>query len=207
MPVASPPGTTNSYQKIMAPVSREEEEESGSEESDNEEDPRVTKLVLFQDKHTPEETAAHVRELGGEDAIIYGDLYVGKEREAMAWFLLMGGACLDEEKPLAPQVEERLPLFKAFFTAEDLEQQAALLVMFELYCRKERQAGLKEAGDLLKVLWENDIVAEEVLEAWHANEQALRELVPKHWDQEDAILIRESSRKFIEWMQAGEDGY
>lgn len=190
----------------MAPPHEEDEEKEGSE-SEAEDDERIMKLIMKQDQ-APEDLAAYLRELGGDDAIIYGDLYVGRPREAMAFFFLNAAACFNEEEPIAPQIEKKLPLFKAFFTADEKEEQAALLVILELFCRKERPQGLKEASAWLKVLWENDIVAEEILEAWHGNEHALQEAsFTKHWDQDDAILVRESGREFIEWMQAGEDGY
>lgn len=180
-------------------------EPESDEESVPDDDDRLLQLMTFEG--SPEEHAAFLHKLGGEDAIIYGDLHVGLEKTAVAFFLLNGAAKFNEERPVAPQIEENLALFKAAVSSEDKDLQAALLNMHELFCVKERRDGLQEAGKVLKVLWENDLVAEDVLEAWHANEQALREVCPKHWDQDDAISIRDSSREFIEWMQAGECGY
>eukprot|EP00747_Dinoflagellata_sp_TGD_P183953 gnl/TRDRNA2_/TRDRNA2_39205_c0_seq1.p1 gnl/TRDRNA2_/TRDRNA2_39205_c0~~gnl/TRDRNA2_/TRDRNA2_39205_c0_seq1.p1 ORF type:complete len:121 (+),score=38.45 gnl/TRDRNA2_/TRDRNA2_39205_c0_seq1:345-707(+) len=117
----------------------------------------------------------------------------------------MGAACLNEDAPLAPQLEDKKTLFKAAVGGEgEGDAQAALLVMLELWCVKERRAGLEEFGPALKVLWERDIVGEEQIEAWHQNERALQEFMPSYFEQADAEAIRESSREFVEWMQAGE---
>eukprot|EP00411_Alexandrium_monilatum_P020852 CAMPEP_0175208922 /NCGR_PEP_ID=MMETSP0093-20121207/13867_1 /TAXON_ID=311494 /ORGANISM="Alexandrium monilatum, Strain CCMP3105" /LENGTH=183 /DNA_ID=CAMNT_0016502111 /DNA_START=51 /DNA_END=602 /DNA_ORIENTATION=- len=180
------------------PDSDEEEEES-----EEEDDERIMKLLTFTGKHTPEETAAYMEELGGEDALIYGDLWVGKPLHAKAFFLLMAAACLNDEQPLGPQILEKKALFQACKGAEDA--QAALLVMLELFCVKERRAGLEEFGSVLKVLWEWDIVEQEVVEAWLENERALQEVHPKHFSQEDAEAIRGSSRDFVAWLNAGEE--
>eukprot|EP00440_Ansanella_granifera_P066830 gb/GFBE01072478.1/.p1 GENE.gb/GFBE01072478.1/~~gb/GFBE01072478.1/.p1 ORF type:complete len:184 (+),score=58.80 gb/GFBE01072478.1/:1-552(+) len=175
------------------------------EESEVEEDERIMKLVTYSSKHSPEELAGYLKEVGGEDAVIYGDLYVGRSFFGKAHFLLMGAACLDEESPLAPQIEKQRVLFKTAVGQEGAEAQAALLVMLELYCYKERREGIAEFGDVLKVLWNRDIVGEEQIEAWWGNERAVQEFSPKHFSQEDAIAIREASGEFISWMQAGED--
>merc|ERR1712050_717205 len=107
--------------------------------------------------------------------------------------------------PLGPQVQEKRALFKACFANKGQEEQRALLVMLELYCVKEHRSALEEFSATLKVLWERDIVAQEVIDAWHLNENALRELCPKHWSQSDAEAIRASSNEFIQWVQEGED--
>mmetsp|Transcript_56736 Transcript_56736/g.157098 ORF Transcript_56736/g.157098 Transcript_56736/m.157098 type:complete len:166 (+) Transcript_56736:2-499(+) len=157
-------------------------------------------------KHLPEETADFVRELGGDDALIYGDLFVGKALHAMAFFTVMGVGNFDEEKPLAPQLDkkEKRDVFKAFFK-DEADAQAALLVVLEMYCGKDNEKALQEFGPVLRVLWERDIVAEEKIYAWHENEFALREFCPKHFSQSNAEAIRESSKEFIQWLQAGED--
>jgi len=104
---------------------------SSDSESEDEDDPRLMKLMLFnsakKDKPapTPEEVAAYLRELGGKDAIIYENLFVGRERYAMSFFFLMGVVCLNEKKALAPQIEEQLALFKACHPADDREQRSA----------------------------------------------------------------------------------
>eukprot|EP00933_Yihiella_yeosuensis_P052907 TRINITY_DN51043_c0_g1_i1.p1 TRINITY_DN51043_c0_g1~~TRINITY_DN51043_c0_g1_i1.p1 ORF type:complete len:180 (-),score=45.17 TRINITY_DN51043_c0_g1_i1:147-686(-) len=178
---------------------------SDDEESEVEDDERVMKLMTYSSKHTPEELAGHLKELGGEDAIIYGDLYVGRAAFGRAHFLLMGAACLNDEEELGPQIEAQKALFKTAVGQEGEEAQAALLVMLELFCVKERRAQLEEFGSVLKVLWNRDIVAEELIESWWQNERALQEFSPKHFSQEDAESIRASSAEFIQWVQAGED--
>merc|ERR1740123_1073794 len=174
-------------------------------ESEVEEDARIMKLIMYASNHSQEELAGHLKELGGENTIIYGDLYVGFGLFGKAFLLLMGAACLNEEEPLPPQIEKNTVLFKVAVGDEGPDAQAALLVMLELYCCNERRQELGEFSAVLKVLWNSDIVAEEQIETWWNNERALQEFSPKHFQQEDAEAIRESSREFIEWVQAGED--
>eukprot|EP00928_Gymnodinium_smaydae_P062556 TRINITY_DN46394_c0_g1_i1.p1 TRINITY_DN46394_c0_g1~~TRINITY_DN46394_c0_g1_i1.p1 ORF type:complete len:186 (-),score=68.50 TRINITY_DN46394_c0_g1_i1:206-763(-) len=179
--------------------------ESGSgSASEAEDDERIMTLLTFAGKHKPEEIAEKLRELGGDDAIIYGDLVVGKPLHAMAFFLVMGAASLDEEKPLAPQLTEQRALFKAVFHGDE-DFQAALLVILELFSFKERRASLDEFDAVLRVLWERDIVTQEVIEAWIENERALCEFWPKYFSQADAEQIRTTSRKFQQWLEEGED--
>uniref|UniRef100_A0A7S0AH68 W2 domain-containing protein n=1 Tax=Pyrodinium bahamense TaxID=73915 RepID=A0A7S0AH68_9DINO len=186
--------------KVGVPMGEPDDEEESSEPEDDE---RIMKLLTYTGKHTPEETAAYLEELGGDDALIYGDLWVGKPLHAKAFFLLMAAACLNDELPLAPQILEKRALFKACKGGD--EAQSALLVMLELFCIKERRAGLAEFGAVLKVLWERDIVEQGVIEAWIDNERALQEVHPGHFSQTDAETVRQSSREFVEWLQAGED--
>lgn len=171
---------------------------------EEEEDPRIMKLVTYQSKHTPEELAEYLKELGGEDAIIYGDLYIGKQALGLAHFLLMGAALLNNEEELAPQIEKQKQLF-IHTTGGNSEIQAALLVMLELFCCKERPAAVDEFASILKVLWNRDIVSQDVIEAWWLNERALLELAPKHWSQNDAEAIRSSAKAFIDWVQVLEE--
>merc|ERR1712216_667481 len=159
-------------------------------ESEPEDDPRLMQLTLKSDKVTPEELAAYLKELGGDDALIYGDLMIGFPKASMAHFLLMGAACLNEDGSIAPQLEEKRTLFKAVVACDE-EMGAALLVMLELFYFKERPDHLDEFGSTLKVLWERDIVAEEQIESWVNNERALREVIPKHYEFDKAIAIRE----------------
>mmetsp|Transcript_1636 Transcript_1636/g.4037 ORF Transcript_1636/g.4037 Transcript_1636/m.4037 type:complete len:195 (+) Transcript_1636:72-656(+) len=191
----------------MGGTDGEEEEE---EESEVEEDERIMKVLTYSGRHTAKETASYLHEeLGGEDAIIYGDLVVGKKDHALAHFLLMGVGCFDDEQPLGPQLEAKQDFFQAAVERTEPPahkgiDQAALLVAFELFCVKECEAALEDFGPLLRVLWEKDIVAQDVIEAWHQNENALQEFLPKHWSQESAESIRESSRDFLQWLQEGE---
>jgi hypothetical protein len=174
-------------------------------ESEPEDDPRIMKVLTYSDSHTAEETSAYVKELGGDDAIIYGDLCVGKALQAQAFFVVMGAACFDEENLLGPQLEKKKNIFKAYTKGESADLQAAVLQVLELWCVKECRASLEEFGPALKILWENDIIEEDVIMSWHSNERALCEAFGKFFEQADAESIRESSREFIEWVQQGED--
>lgn len=176
---------------------------SDEDESEIEDDERIMKVLMFLDKHTPAETATYLRdELGGQDALVYGTLFVGKPCHARAHFLLMG-IPLNEAKPLPEQLEANRVLFKA--ATQGCDDQAALLVMLELFCVKEKRDALECFGPILKALWERDIVEQGVIEAWVENEKALAEFHPVFFSQEDAEAIRTSSREFITWLDAGED--
>jgi hypothetical protein len=59
---------------------------------------------------------------------------------------------------------------------------------------------------VLKELWENDIVEEDLIEAWHENETAVREVLQRHFNQDAAYKTRRSCDEFIRWVQAGEEG-
>ena len=95
--------------------------DSESDLSADAEDPRVMKLVTYTDKHSPEETAAYLKELGGKDAIIYGASYAARPDFAMMHFLVMGACCFDEEQPLPPQVVAKKDLLRAATTSSDLQ--------------------------------------------------------------------------------------
>jgi len=189
---------------LKLPHSRSPASIMSDDESEIEDDERIMKAMTYSEKHSPEETAAYVRdELGGKDALVYENLFVGKDAHARAHWIIKGAACLNEEKPLGPQLEKHKALFKT--ATQGTDDQAALLVMLELFCVKESQGALKKFNEVLKVLWERDIVEQEVIEAWVENERAVAEFHPGFFDQNDAEAIRKSSRKFVQWLQEGED--
>mmetsp|Transcript_4603 Transcript_4603/g.10196 ORF Transcript_4603/g.10196 Transcript_4603/m.10196 type:complete len:84 (-) Transcript_4603:350-601(-) len=64
------------------------------------------------------------------------------------------------------------------------------------YCRR--------FGQVLRKLWENDIVGEDEVDWWVSKENALQEFFPE-FKIDDAVAIRESARRFVEWVQEGED--
>merc|ERR1719436_1118549 len=78
---------------------------------------------------------------------------------------------------MGPQIFEKRALFKA--CKGGAEAQLALLAILEVYCVKERRAGLTEFADVLKVLWERSIVDEEQIEAWMQNERSVQEFSPR----------------------------
>jgi hypothetical protein len=93
-------------------------------------------------------------QLGGSNAIIYGDLFMGREALAKSWFLLVGAAMIDEDEPIAPQIKENVLLFKKINTG-DRDQQTTLLVALELFCVKERPAGQVNSKGSTKLNHEN----------------------------------------------------
>mmetsp|Transcript_98752 Transcript_98752/g.283737 ORF Transcript_98752/g.283737 Transcript_98752/m.283737 type:complete len:182 (+) Transcript_98752:76-621(+) len=176
-------------------------DEESEEEEEEEDDERIMTMMMFWEKHSPKETADKMRELGGDDALIYNELF-NKPRHAMAHFMLMGIGNFDDGRPLAPQLEEKRKFFKEW--VQDGEDGGALLLMLELFCMKECRPALEAFSPVLKVLWERDIVAEEQILAWHENERSLMEFWPKFFSQKDAETIRRSSKEFVRWVQEGE---
>ena len=55
---------------------------------------------------------------------------------------------------------------------------------------------------VLKSLWEYEIVSEDALRAWQADERAGRLY---HVSAADAQRLHEKGREFLEWVDAGED--
>ena len=75
-----------------------------------------------------------------------------------------------------------------------------------LICSEAVEGEAKEAAKsgfdrALKVLWEREIVSEDELRAWQADERAGR-----HYRVQagDAQLLHDKGREFLEWVDAGE---
>mmetsp|Transcript_41692 Transcript_41692/g.89512 ORF Transcript_41692/g.89512 Transcript_41692/m.89512 type:complete len:201 (-) Transcript_41692:74-676(-) len=179
------------------------EDVEDSDDEDDEQDERIMEIMTYSGRHTPAEIADKMKALGGDDAIIYNEMFPSKPRHAMAHFLILGVGNFDEDAALAPQIAEKKEVFQKCLPESD--DQAAMLLMLELYVIKEFRAAMEEYGDILKVLWENDIVAEDAIVAWHENENALQHFWPAFFDLDDAINIRDNAKDFVGWVQAGED--
>jgi hypothetical protein len=101
------------------------------------------------------------------------------------------------------QIEEQKDLLKTFVDGDE-EVMYSFLVAMELYICKELRKGISKFDKVMKKLWESDIISEDVADRWHGNEQALHEFYPE-FQLEDAISIRESGLKFVEWVREGGD--
>ena len=97
------------------------------------------------------------------------------------------------------QIEEQKDLLKTFVDGDE-EVMYSFLVAMELYICKELRKGISKFDKVMKKLWESDIISEDVADRWHGNEQALHEFYPE-FQLEDAIAIRESGLKFVEWVR------
>uniref|UniRef100_A0A7S0YW28 W2 domain-containing protein n=1 Tax=Hemiselmis tepida TaxID=464990 RepID=A0A7S0YW28_9CRYP len=175
--------------------------ESGSDDGQLDEDERISSLVTYMGKHSAEETANHLKtELGGKDGMVYGGMCFNASL-AMAHFLVT--ACFDEDSTLTSQIDENKELLAAC-CKDDEEFQAGFLLAMELYIVRELRKGISKYDKVLKKLWECDVVSEDLVEKWHGKENALHEFYPE-FVLDDAIAIRESAGKFLEWVQDGDD--
>mmetsp|Transcript_17575 Transcript_17575/g.40869 ORF Transcript_17575/g.40869 Transcript_17575/m.40869 type:complete len:185 (-) Transcript_17575:93-647(-) len=181
---------------------------SDDDDDEPEEDPRIMELLTYSNKHSDSEIIAFLREKGGEDALIYGILFPSRPLHAQAYFLLQGAVGLDCEQEVPPQLKEKKGLLKEF-VGESEDTMAALLLVMELFFVKERSSEVSEDSEefaqLLRVMWESKLLEQDVIEAWHGNENALQEFYPPFFSLDLAIAIRESTREFLFWLQEGED--
>ena len=65
-----------------------------------------------------------------------------------------------------------------------------------------REAGMTDFDKALKLLWEYEVVSEDELRAWQADERAGRHYRVAAGD---AQRLHEKGREFLEWVDAGEE--
>ena len=109
----------------------------------------------------------------------------------------MGACCFSTKKELPGQILEKLALVKAISKG----RQDELLLVLELYAMREYRDILKSFGDVLHVLWENEILEDEAIEAWHGKEDAIKQVEPQLFVLDDATAIRASSAEFLYQMR------
>jgi hypothetical protein len=184
---------------------------SSDEDDEVEEDPRIGKLYAKADKLAPQEFAALVDELGTKDAIVMGGM-CSDAPTARAHFVVMALIDLDDGA-LDECIEERRAHLKAVVASGPAGSGKELVAALEgLVCsdaaegdeaeaasKSWKQSGFRKA---LKVLWEREVVSEDSLREWQADERAAR-----HYrvSAADAQRLHEVGRKFLEWVDAGED--
>ena len=172
-----------------------------------EEDPRISTLLMFADKHTPAEYVAKLDELGTTQAIVLGGLCMVPET-VRAHFAVMSLLDADEDQTLAACVEEKRSFIKAVNDGGDPVRHAAFLAALESFvlhldpedgCREANVGGFDKT---LRVCWERSLVEEDAIRKWVEDERAAHYLQVRA---NDAIRLRESGQRFIEWVDAGED--
>mmetsp|Transcript_4604 Transcript_4604/g.10199 ORF Transcript_4604/g.10199 Transcript_4604/m.10199 type:complete len:125 (-) Transcript_4604:350-724(-) len=104
---------------------------------------------------------------------------------------------------LTAQIDAEKAILKTW-NKSNIDRQRSFLVAMELYIVKERRKGIARYDEVLRKLWENDIVGEDEVDWWVSKENALQEFFPE-FKIDDAVAIRESARRFVEWVQEGED--
>ena len=176
------------------------------EEEEVEEDWRIAKLYKACDKATPDEFNALVTELGVKDAVVMGGMCMDAAT-ARAHFVVSALIDLEDGESLAECLEARFALLRATVAGGGDGAGAALVAALEgLVCSGSLEGATREGAmsgfrAALKVLWEREVVSEDQLRAWQADERAGR-----HYRVQagDAQRLHEQGREFIEWVDEGE---
>jgi hypothetical protein len=178
---------------------------SSGEAEEAEEDWRIARLFGAASKATPQEFAALLGELGTKDAVVHGGMMLDP-LIARSHFVVM--ALLDaDDGSLAECVEARKGLLRTAVQAGGAGAGAALVAAMESWVCTEveegdaREAAITSFDQALRMLFEWDIVPEEDLRAWQANERAARLL---QVSRADAERIHERGRVFCDWVDRGE---
>jgi hypothetical protein len=178
---------------------------SSSEAEVAEEDWRIAKLFSVADKATPEEFATLLAEVGTKNAVVHSSMMLNP-LIARSHFVVM--ALLDaDEGSLAECIEARKGLLQAAVAAGGAGAGIALVSAMESWVCTEvaegdaREAAITSFDEALRMLFEWDIVPEEDLRSWQADERAARLL---QVSQADAIRIHERGRIFCDWIDQGE---
>uniref|UniRef100_A0A6U5L5X4 W2 domain-containing protein n=1 Tax=Calcidiscus leptoporus TaxID=127549 RepID=A0A6U5L5X4_9EUKA len=177
------------------------------EEDEAEEDWRIAKLFAAADKSSPEEFAALVDKVGTKDAIVFGGVMMDQPT-ARAHFVVLALVDLDDGS-LADCLGTRRALLKAAVAAGGAGAGSALIAALEgLLCSpstavegEARESAMSSFDEALKVLWEYEVVSEDELRAWQADERAGRNY---QVSSADAIRLHEKGREFLEWVDEGE---
>lgn len=176
------------------------------DEEEVEEDPRIAKLYGQADKATPESFAALLDELGTKDAIVLGGM-CSDHPTARAHFTVMALIDLDDGS-LPEMLESRFQILRAAVKGGGDGAGVALvaalegLVVSDAVEGEAREAAMSGFNKSLKVLWEREVVSEEELRTWQADERAGR-----HYRvaAADAQRLHDRGRVFLEWVDRGED--
>lgn len=114
------------------------------------------------------------------------------------WEALFGG--LAPEDKLAPKVKEALPLLGSI--AGDARGQLAQLVAFEWLLAVGAPERQKEGALVLKVLYDGDLVDEDLVLGWADKEDAAKVLGV---EAAGAAAVREAVSKVVEWLREEEE--
>jgi len=151
---------------------------SDEEEVEVEEDWRIAKLYGAADKATPESFSALLDELGTKSAVVQGGMMLD-HHIARSHFVVM--ALLDaDDGSLAECIEARRALLKAAVEGGGEGAGVALVSAMEAWVCTEveegeaREAAISSFNAALRALFEWDVVEEEDLRAWQADERAAR---------------------------------
>lgn len=119
---------------------------------------------------------------------------------AKAHFLI--SATLDKGGKLTEEIVANKALFKA--CCPNPAAQLGFLTAMELLIVKDKRNGMKVFDKVCKTIWESDIVEDDMFKVWHAKETVLQAFY-NEFKLGDAIKVRESGLKFLEWLEASEE--
>jgi len=158
------------------------------ESSEEEEDPRVSKLRAYAAKNDAVKTAEYLV----SDAL-------GVESKEMGVLFLLE-AVFDEDEAIPPQIKAKKDYLSA--ACPDAALQRALLCAFERYVTETATSGFKAFSLILNQLYEFDLIEEDVIKAWNEDVDAASciDVEPKV-----AQAVRKQAAKFIDWLDESED--
>ena len=158
------------------------------ESSEEEEDPRVSKLRAYAAKNDAEKTAAYLISDG-----------LGIESKGLGLVFLLE-ALFDEDEAVPPQIKAKKDYLAA--ACPDADSQRALLCAFERYVTETATSGFKAFSLILNQLYEFDLIEEDVIKAWNEDVSAAASV-----DVESKVsqAVRKQAAKFIEWLDESDD--
>ena len=158
------------------------------ESSEEEEDPRISKLRVYATKNDAAKTAEYLN----SDSLGVDSLELG------IYFLLE--AIFDEDEPIPPQIKAKKDYVEA--ACPDAKTQRALLCGFERYVTETATSGFKAFSLILNQLYEFDLVEEDVIKAWNDDVEAAASI---EVEAKVSQAVRKQAEKFIEWLDESED--
>jgi len=146
-------------------------------------------------KDSPADRVAAAVADGGDAGAVKAVLAEAEAGPARASALVEGVLRGAPEKGLAKTMEQRKSLLALSAGSEGA--QADLLVGLEYFLGVTKPTALPEVGFALKVLYDEDLAEEDVINAWHANPAAASTLaVPT----DAAQKVRKFSAPFVQWL-------
>ena len=190
---------------------------SDDEDEPLQEDARIVQLYNFADKRCDEdgkytgdakEFSDYVESLGTDSSIVNGSMMMNRP-VARAYFIV--SALIDsdgeEEATVAECINLKMKPLKACVESGGEEAAKSLLAALESYVSRmedgpSQAKNVKGYAEVLKHLWEWEIVDEDTLKAWVEDERAGRAFdVPVAF----ARKLREGAGQvFLQWLEEGE---
>ena len=110
-------------------------------------------------------------------------------------------ALLDEDEPLVPQVKAK----KAYMIAacgQDAKLQMALACALELFLTESAPEEFKKYVEILKTLYDEDVLEEEIILKWGADSKSAARFGV---ELETSQLVRKQVKPFLEWLATADD--